>query len=220
MGAQCSSEGGIPAGKPKLFYWGIAGRGELARLIAAAGGIEMDEEPAVEDKLSFGSPGSLPVLQHGDLKMAQSTAIENYLCSIAPKFSVLSKAEKGKDMMFCSIKEDVLAGCAKAIFANKDKSNCPTDVPTHCDKWFAVVESLCPASGFVNGKPFPTAADLAVLNMTTGYMPFGAAFKHGKYEFASKYPKMKALADRAAAAPGVKEYLATTGTTAGAMAGM
>ena len=37
--------------------------------------------------------------------------------------------------------------------------------------------SKVPAEGFVNGLGFPTGADLAVLNLTTAYMPFGACMK-------------------------------------------
>ena len=81
-------------------------------------------------------------------------------------------------------------------------------VPKHLDKWFKVVEGLVPKAGFILGLGYPTVADLAVLNMVKGYMPFGAALKHGKYDYAKKYPKLAALVERTAAAPGVKEYLA------------
>ena len=39
-------------------------------------------------------------------------------------------------------------------------------------------------------------------------MPFGAAYKHGKYEYSAKYPKMAGLVERTAAYPGVRDYLA------------
>jgi hypothetical protein len=39
-------------------------------------------------------------------------------------------------------------------------------------------------------------------------MPFGAAYKYGKYDFATKHPKMAALVEITAASPGVKDYLA------------
>lgn len=46
--------------------------------------------------------------------------------------------------------------------------------------------------------------------MARGYMPFGAAYKHGKYDYAANHPKMAALVERTAATPGIKEYLASS----------
>merc|ERR1712008_301641 len=43
------------------------------------------------------------------------------------------------------------------------------------DRWFPLMEASIPAEGFINGMGFPTVADLVVLNIKTGYMPFGAA---------------------------------------------
>jgi hypothetical protein len=85
-------------------------------MICAAGGVEIDEEPSIEDKSPYGSPSGLPVLEHGDLKMSQSIAVEAYLASIAPKFSDLTKQQQAVDQMYCCICEDVLAGFAKVIF--------------------------------------------------------------------------------------------------------
>ena len=81
-----------------------------------AGGVELDEEPNVEDKTPYGSPSGLPVLEHDGLKMSQSIAIELYLASIAPKFASLTQQQQATDSMFCCICEDVLTGCAKVVF--------------------------------------------------------------------------------------------------------
>ena len=202
-----------PAGKLEFVYFPIAGRGELCRLIAAVGGLELTESKGIPDggtKEAYGSPSGVPLLKHGDLKLSQSAAIEVYLASLVPKFAALSTAQKATDHMFLSIKEDVLIGCAKVVFGGNFLAEAPTAIPKHCDKWFPVVEGLLPSDGFILGLDFPTVADLSVLNMARAYMPFGAAYKHGKYEYASKYPKMKALVERTAGAPGVKEYLAKT----------
>ena len=94
-----------------------------------------------------------------------------------------------------------------------DIKNAQTEVPKHLDKWFPVLEGLLPEDGFVLGLGFPTVADLCVLNIGRGYMPFGAAYKHGKYDYATKHPKMAALVERTAAAPGVREYLASSRST-------
>ena len=193
-----------------MYYFPVAGRGELIRLIAAAGGLDLAEgRPDEEvDRFAYGSPSGLPLLQHGAVKLSQSGAIERYVSGLVPRFAALTLAQRATDHMFSCIKEDVLLGCAKVIFG--DVASAPTEVPKLCDKWFAVVEGLLPADGFVLGLDYPTVADLAVLNMARGYMPFGAAFKHGKYAFAPRHPKMAALVERTAAAPGVKEYLASS----------
>ena len=75
------------------------------------------------------------------------------------------------------------------------------------DKVYGIVEGLCPDEGFVNGLDFPTKADLAILNMIKGYMPYGWGIEATEYDFPSKHPKMWRIATSAAAAEGVKEYL-------------
>jgi glutathione S-transferase len=200
-----------PSGKPHLIYFPVAGRGELSRLIAAAGGLEIKEtnagaERSEYDTAKYGSPSGLPLLEHGNLKISQSAAIECYLADLVPKFAGLTPAQRATDHMLQSIKEDVLAGCAKVIFG--DYKNATTEIPKQMDRWLPVIEGLLPSEGFILGLGHPTVADLAVLNMARGYMPFGAAYKHGKYDYTLKYPKFKALVERTAATPGVSEYLA------------
>ena len=66
------------------------------------------------------------------------------------------------------------------------------------------MEGQLPAEGFINGLSFPTAADCAVLNITSAYMPMGAAMKMAQYDTSLvKFPKVKALADRTAVAEGI-----------------
>mmetsp|Transcript_29903 Transcript_29903/g.94296 ORF Transcript_29903/g.94296 Transcript_29903/m.94296 type:complete len:95 (+) Transcript_29903:171-455(+) len=74
------------------------------------------------------------------------------------------------------------------------------------DKWFAILEAKVPEDGFIQGSGFPTPADLALVNITGAYMPFGAAVKHAGYDIA-KFPKVMALCDRAAKSDGVAAYL-------------
>ena len=71
-----------------------------------------------------------------------------------------------------------------------------------------MIEGLLPADGFINGEQFPTAADLACINIAKGYMPFGAVAKQSGYDVLAKFPKFAAHVARTSAADGVKEYLA------------
>merc|ERR1712150_38662 len=120
--------------------------------------------------------------------------------------------QRAVDAMFGAIKEDVLAAIAKVAFG--DRSTAPTAVPKTLDYWLPVLEGRIPADGFVNGLPFPTAADLAVVNIFGGYMPFGAVYKlagdAGGVKHFGKYPKIQALIKRTSEADGVKQYLASS----------
>lgn len=89
----------------------------------------------------------------------------------------------------------------------QDRKNAPTRMVEHLNKFFPQIEKQLPNDGFVNGLGFPTVADVAVLNMVRGGFPFALSIKEVNYAVP---PKMAALAERTANAPGVKEYLAAS----------
>jgi len=218
LGFASAQKAGNVSSKPVLYYWPIAGRAELARLIAAAGGLAIEETADLSgvNKADYGSKSGIPLLKHGDLKISQSGAIERYLADIAPKFAGLTPQQRAVDGMFAALKEDFIQGFGKVVFG--DRSTAGEAVPAFLEAWMPVVEGRIPATGFVNGQSFPTVADLAVLNIRKGYMLFVAAYKlagdaDGTKLFA-KYPKFTALAERTAAADGVKEYLASSASFA------
>eukprot|EP00547_Thalassionema_nitzschioides_P007595 CAMPEP_0194207228 /NCGR_PEP_ID=MMETSP0156-20130528/6032_1 /TAXON_ID=33649 /ORGANISM="Thalassionema nitzschioides, Strain L26-B" /LENGTH=205 /DNA_ID=CAMNT_0038933941 /DNA_START=55 /DNA_END=672 /DNA_ORIENTATION=- len=179
-----------------LVYLPIAGRGELSRLIAKVGGIEGFEEAAqLPDgitKAECGSASGVPLLVDGDLKMNESTAIEMYLSSIAPKFASLTPKQRAKDAQFCCLKETCLGAVAKPLFGGKDKEG----IQAAWKKFLPVVEGILPKEGFVNGLDFPTVADLAIVNITMAYMPFGASLKPGEVDIEAEFPTLVAHAKR------------------------
>lgn len=210
-------------GNPCLHYFSFAGRGELTRLIAAAGGLEIDEEADNEDKFSFGSPGSLPTLAHGRLKIAQSFAIESYIASISPAFTMLEPTQRAIDGMFCKIKEDVLRGLSdilQVIAATESEQKATAaakaapEIEAICDKWLPVLNARLPDNGFINALDMPTPADLAVYNIVESFMPFKAAYRIGGYDVAGKFPKLAAHALRVAEQPAVKGFLEKSTSTA------
>jgi len=214
LGFASAQKAGNVSSKPVLYYWPIAGRAELARLIAAAGGLAIEETADLSgvNKADYGSKSGIPLLKHGDLKISQSGAIERYLADIAPKFAGLTPQQRAVDGMFAALKEDFLMGLGKAVFGDKSKAG--EIVPKFLEEWMPVVEGRIPASGFINGLSFPTVADLAVLNIRKAYMLFGVAYKlagdpDGTKSYA-KYTKFNALAERTAAADSVKQYLAAS----------
>jgi glutathione S-transferase len=196
------------APKPCLYYHPFAGRAELTRLIAAAGGIELEEKAAVENIASFGSPGSMPCLAHGELKIAQSFAIENYIASISPKFSQLTEEQRAVDDLLCKMKEDVLQAFHSMLEdPSEDQGVVGDEVAKVCGIWFPVIEHKLPGDGFIHGLAFPTAADLAVLNVAEAFMPFGAVYMLGNYNVHAEFPKFAAHANRVANFPSIKAYL-------------
>jgi len=198
---------------PKLYYWPIAARGEVIRLVALVGGVKYDEcadKEEAGDIASFGSPGSIPILEHGDLKLSQSIAIQEYMASISPAFADLTPAQRAKDTHMACIMEDIIQGFAKVLFGDKN----PEDLKAVMDKWYPLIEGIIPDSGFVNGRDGPTMADLALLNIAEGFMPFGAAYKISGQDYKT-YPKLTALVERVKAVPAIAEYLASTPSMAG-----
>eukprot|EP00451_Oxyrrhis_marina_P007334 CAMPEP_0204303688 /NCGR_PEP_ID=MMETSP0468-20130131/84036_1 /ASSEMBLY_ACC=CAM_ASM_000383 /TAXON_ID=2969 /ORGANISM="Oxyrrhis marina" /LENGTH=240 /DNA_ID=CAMNT_0051283005 /DNA_START=54 /DNA_END=777 /DNA_ORIENTATION=- len=78
--------------KPELIYFDGPGRGELARLAFSAGGVEFtDTRHAMADwpkiladpeALPHQFFGQMPIILHGDVKLAQSVALSNYAADI------------------------------------------------------------------------------------------------------------------------------------------
>jgi glutathione S-transferase len=198
-----------------LYYSPIAGRGELTRLIAAVGGVELEEVADTPDKGSFGWPAvGVPCLAHGRRRMAQSVAIEYYMASVGRAFAHLSEAQRARDSMMCKLKDDMLEGFASALegFMKHDsrRATASEDVANLCRRWLPLVEGRIPAEGFLHGLGIPTAGDLAVLNMAQGFMPFGAVYMIGNYDFSRHHPKFAAHAERVAGYPAVQAYLQTS----------
>ena len=164
-----------------------------------------------EERASFGPPGSLPLLQHGDLKMAQSAVIENYLPLAASPD--LTPSQGAIVSMFCCIKEDVVQGDCKVYFGwDEMKAKAPAELLTAILKWFTVMEGLLPADGFMLGGAAPSAADLAVLNLVSASHLFGGAIKTPGVDMEKTFPKMVAVSAQAAESPSVATYLAASTT--------
>jgi len=203
--------------KPRLHYFPFAGRGELTRLIAAAGKLQIDDSPKqLAGKMSFGSPGALPCFEHGDFKIAQSFAIESYVAGIAPVFKDLTPAQRAIDGMLCKIKEGMMQGYVDiltAIVKNEvDKATAVDSITKVGDKWFPILIQKLSKIGFINGLAFPTAADLAVLNIGKGFMPFGAVYQLSGYNPFVMFPKFAAHVQRVGRYPSVKAYLGESTT--------
>eukprot|EP00908_Phaeocystis_cordata_P020463 Transcript_32122.p2 GENE.Transcript_32122~~Transcript_32122.p2 ORF type:complete len:237 (-),score=85.53 Transcript_32122:34-744(-) len=207
--------------KPVITYFGIAGRGEVARLYALVGGLDITYNTLTTGYKHKTPIGYLPALAHPEAGLfpncsfafgclQESLAVERYVRELAPKFSVLTPQEKAVDDMVAMIKEDLIhvePGATNASLA-------PSLVTPLYDRYLNVLENdgYVPASGFVNGRAFPSGADLAVLVFLKSGFPFGAALKNAKYDGAARYPKVYALAERTAAYAPIAAYLKTSKT--------
>merc|ERR1712100_234605 len=107
----------------RLVYWNVRARGWAPMLIAAAGGLDMKLDdatantwPAPKDQMPF---GQLPVLYDGDLKIAQSMAIVNYLSRKA-KLEGSNDAEFARSQMLAMESNDLWNDAVKAQYAGDD----------------------------------------------------------------------------------------------------
>eukprot|EP00533_Pseudo-nitzschia_delicatissima_P012435 CAMPEP_0197274532 /NCGR_PEP_ID=MMETSP1432-20130617/12814_1 /TAXON_ID=44447 /ORGANISM="Pseudo-nitzschia delicatissima, Strain UNC1205" /LENGTH=214 /DNA_ID=CAMNT_0042740337 /DNA_START=50 /DNA_END=694 /DNA_ORIENTATION=+ len=212
---------------PTLIYYPVAGRGELTRLIAAVGGVELDQLPGKPPEgmthVEFGSTGSVPLLMDGDLKINESGAIETYISLIAPKFDHLTHKQRAKDAQFCQLKETYLGSFAKPLFSMSAEDRASgakkDEILEVIDKYFSVLEGILPDDGFINGLDFPTPADLAVLNVVEAYMPFGAVYKAASLDVAQKYPNISTHSERVKAVPAVAKAMEESATLKTAVPG-
>ena len=190
-----------------LTYFPVAARGELARLYAASGGLDIIDSTNTTDYKTTTPFGLLPVLDHpeaGLLRLQESLAIERYISSIAPGFNALTPAQRAVDDEFACIKEDsmVVEGCME------NASTVRTCVSQYMERYLALLEQLVPVDSFVHGLGYPTGADLATLLIAMGGFPWGRAMRLAGYtDWPSRFPKVAALTKRTAAWPAVAHYL-------------
>lgn len=226
MGGESSKPKSTIAGKPTLHYFDVNGRGELAKLIAAVGGLEIEcvEYPfnangaSAADKLKAGKVESehtkaatamgmdgcgLPIVVHGDLKFNQSFAVQNYFINIGPNYPELTAPQQAVDDMFAGYLEDCMGLAAGVILSGGD----PALVPKIMEKVLTHLSKSIPKQGFVHGKDAPTMSDLVILVLTQALIPFGATLGEGAAAVYGKFPEAVALGKRAAAFPPVAEWL-------------
>jgi len=199
--------------KPTLYYMPIAARGEVTRMIAKTGGLEIEDVKTMGadvDKPSFGSPGSLPVFQHGNLKLSQSHAIVSYVLGMSPKFKSLTPGQKAKDLQFNAIMDDIMSGGVPFFFGKDPEMK--KKVGEVLDKWFPVLEGIVPAGGFVNGLQHPTGADYVVVVLYKGHTPFRGLYNIAEMDPFAKCPKLKGLAERTLAVPDVNKCVSESET--------
>jgi glutathione S-transferase len=195
-----------------LYYYPLAGRCEALRMTAKLGGCEIEDimtDGKDIDLKSFGSPGSLPVFQHGDMKISQSDAICTYIYN-ETKFSQMTPAQKAKDRQFMGIMMDIMDGCMPKVFADakekKDMKDAKANALKVQEKFYDILEVLAPAEGFVNGLEYPTMADFCLVVLYKGITPYVNLGKFSNFDPWTR-PKIKAIVDKTLAVPEVADYV-------------
>jgi len=202
--------------KPVMHYFDISGRGELAKLIAAVGGLEIDvveyafdlANPEADYKkaaVELGMPKcGLPIVVHDDLKISQSSSVQSYFASIGPNYPKVNPQQQAVDDMFAGVFEDVMGAGAAVLLAGAPPQKCGDAL----DKALPVLCNYIKDDGFINGFDAPTCADLCIFILVEGLIPFGAATSQieGGYDW-NKFSKAKALSDRVKDHPAVAAWL-------------
>ena len=211
---------GLVAVPPVLTYFGISGRGELARLYGHVGnltfvdnidttGYKMKTPIGYLPAISNPDGGLFPDCKYAFGCMQESLAVERYVANLSPAFAGMPANEKAVDDYFAMIKEDMihLPEFSQNATAAKIK------VHALYDRYLPVMEALVPSGQrFINGRAYPTGADLAILVILKSGVPWGHALKLAGYDKSATFPKVYAIAERAAAYPAVASYLKTSKT--------
>jgi len=200
---------------PALTYFDGPGRAELSRLAFAAGGVEYTDTrikqpdwPAVKgdkDSLPAQMFGSMPAIQKGDFKVAQSAACSQYAADLGiNKKNNPSPDERALDTMVLGAHADIQACMYTVLFGSdeskaEEKKTFPTKVANHlagCERAYARA-----GGPFLYGKT-PTLGDLAMFDNFTS--PFPGLVACGVD--VSPYPKLQACVAACKEDANVKAY--------------
>mmetsp|Transcript_7202 Transcript_7202/g.8127 ORF Transcript_7202/g.8127 Transcript_7202/m.8127 type:complete len:206 (+) Transcript_7202:30-647(+) len=194
---------------PILCYFDGEGRAELTRLCFKAGGIAFEDRRLTHEE--FGALkadptsivglkfGSVPILVHWDLHIAQSVAISQYAADLGINAKV-TPAQRAVDAQVALTHEDLRGAMYKCLFGDEEgKAAGAEALPAAVKKFFGPLNAICPEAGFIHGGAAPTLSDMAIYNCVT-----------------SKFPGLLALGQDLSAYPGalavvesVKAFLAT-----------
>ena len=202
--------------EPELSYFDGPGRANLTRLAFVAGGTNFKDNrianwPEVKSNPSSTPAqlfGSLPVIKHGDLLLAASTATAMYAADLGSLMGT-SVADRAVCMMLVATNEDLKCLMYNCLFGDEDsKAAGRTALPTAVVKFLSGVERILErknsAGPYFLGGDAPSLADLAVFDNV--YSPF-PGLRALEVDL-TPYPKLVACADAVAASPSVATYVA------------
>lgn len=194
----------------KLTYFNARGRGEIARLVFAYGGIQFEDNriefsdwPALKAKTPF---GGLPILEVDGEMFGQGLAINAYAAQTAGCYGA-SPLEKLKIDSIALAREDLLVAITKWHFEADAEKKKTEEVklfgeifPMYLGKFNTFVKENPKKSGYMVGSKL-SLADIVMVEAVQGIMEQDAGAL-------DNYPELKALREKVINSNGIKEYLA------------
>jgi len=202
----------------ELHYFDGPGRAELIRTVLKVGGYEFkDNRIAMAD---FGALkadpeslpnqcfGSVPIVVHGDLTLAQSGACQMYAAELALGSAKLTAAQRAKDAMVAATYADLQAAMYKCMFGDDAaKAEGAKALPATVAKLMGGLERAYPATGYLHGGDTPSLGDLALFDIVNCKFPGLKALKADL----APYTKINAMLSTLAEYAPLKAYVAERG---------
>ncbi|XP_005104780.1 probable glutathione S-transferase 7 [Aplysia californica] len=198
------------AGQTKLYFFDARARGEISRLVLAAGGKPWEDVRVAggeewQKKTKPTTPfGTVPVLDIGGKQYGQSLAIASYLAKQYGLYGSSPLEELVIDEVQ-QLREDLFRNEAahfnekdEKVKAEKAKVLKEETYPRYLGYFTKILKDN--GNVFVVGKKV-SLADLVILESTTTLI-------QNVPGLLDKYPELKAHRERTSQVPGVKEYLA------------
>merc|ERR1719198_189635 len=162
----------------EVIYFDGPGRAELTRTALRAGRVpftdtrfSFGEWPEIKKGLPSTRFGSVPLLKHGGLLIAQSQATALYAAELGLTPN-LSSSQRAYDLMYVGWHADIQAEMYKVLFAKDDVKEAATEeFKQKAPGILANVEAMLPATGFIHGAATPSLGDLAVHNACMSPFP-------------------------------------------------
>jgi len=193
----------------RFTYFDGRGRGEFARLLLAEANIRYEDIRVTHQEtwpqLKPLTPyGQLPILDIGDVRIAQSAAIDMYIARIGNLYGKTPLEAARMDMIMEGLK-DLAENFFKTQSANADEKKAKvgdfvnTEFPKQATIFTNLLKQNAEGKGYFVGDNV-SVADIAFFRVME-------ILEAGQPDILKDAPLLKALADRVAARPNIAAYL-------------
>lgn len=190
-------------GPVTIVYFGVKARAFLPMLVAEVGGVPyVWKKVAMEDwaPLKGNTPfGQLPIMEHGDIVIAQSTAIAAYIGRLAGMLGT-EDADFAMSQMLVAQYEDMLNAMAKSYYSSNKAADMEEYLSVKLPADLGKIEKLV-SGGFTNERTIGELAIFAFLNIIMDL----------KADVLEAFPAINAFYKHLAAQPKVAAFLNNAG---------
>jgi glutathione S-transferase len=203
------------AGVPELSYFDGPGRANLTRLAFVTGGTKFVDNRVTNWPEVKGNPssvpaqlfGSMPVMKHDNLLIAQSAATALYAADLGGLLGT-SAADRAVCTMMVATNEDLRVAMYKCLFGSDESKAAGREaLPAAAGKFLAAIERALDRKGsegpYFLGGDAPSLADLAVFDNVCSPFPGLRALGIDLAAF----PRVVACADAVGATARVKAFV-------------